>query len=318
MKRHFLFFLLTTLFSFSIQAQTIDTLSFLQQSPTFHPKRTLAISTIGAVAYTTTMVSVGKLWYSQFEKAPFHFFNDNLGWRQMDKVGHAWTSYTESIYAYQLYRWAGVEDNTAIWVGGLLGSTFQLGIEVLDGFSAEWGASVGDIMANATGSALFISQALLWKEQRIQLKFSAHKMNYQNYPMAIQQRAANLYGTKLSEQILKDYNGQTYWLSINLSTFLHKNNRFPKWLQVAIGYGAEDLFGAERNSWVNEEGVNIDFSHMPSYRQYYLSLDVDLTKIHTKSRLLNVLLGTFSTIKIPAPSLRIAKNKKTKFFPVYW
>ena len=42
----------------------------------------------------------------------------------------------------------------------------------MDGYSAEWGASSGDIIANALGTGLYISQELLWKEQRITPKFS--------------------------------------------------------------------------------------------------------------------------------------------------
>jgi hypothetical protein len=49
-------------------------------------------------------------------------------------------------------------------------------VEVLDGFSSEWGASSGDIIANA--SALLVSQELLWKEQRITPKFSFHTTQY--------------------------------------------------------------------------------------------------------------------------------------------
>jgi hypothetical protein len=49
-----------------------------------------------------------------------------------------------------------------------------LTVEVLDGFSSEWGAS-GDIIANASGTALFVSQELLWKEQdHTKIFFSYH------------------------------------------------------------------------------------------------------------------------------------------------
>ena len=45
-------------------------------------------------------------------------------------------------------------------------------IEILDGQSAEWGASSGDLIANSLGSFLAIGQELKWNEQRIQLKYS--------------------------------------------------------------------------------------------------------------------------------------------------
>jgi hypothetical protein len=42
------------------------------------------------------------------------------------------------------------------------------------------------------------------------------------------------------EQMLKDYNGQTYWLSVNLHSF-YKGSKIPKWLNLAIGYGANGM-----------------------------------------------------------------------------
>jgi hypothetical protein len=79
------------------------------------------------------------------------------------------------------------------------------------------GAS-GDIIANASGTALFVSQELLWKEQRITPKF--HTTQYAQY-------RPNVLGSSLAEQMLKDYNGQTYWLSVNLHSF-YKGSKIPK------------------------------------------------------------------------------------------
>jgi hypothetical protein len=86
------------------------------------------------------------------------------------------------------------------------------------------GASSGDIIANASGTALFVSQELLWKEQRITPNFF-HTRHAQYRP--------NVLGA-LAEQILKDYNGQTYWLSVNLHSF-YKGSKIPNgliWLLV--------------------------------------------------------------------------------------
>jgi hypothetical protein len=54
-------------------------------------------------------------------------------------------------------------------------------VEVMDGYSSEWGASTGDIIANASGTALYVSQELLWSEQRIIPKFSFHTSQYARY-----------------------------------------------------------------------------------------------------------------------------------------
>ena len=51
-------------------------------------------------------------------------------------------------------------------------------IEILDGFSSQYGFSPGDFTANILGSGLFIGQEFAWDDQRIKLKFSFHKKNY--------------------------------------------------------------------------------------------------------------------------------------------
>ena len=114
--------------------------------------------------------------------------------------------------------------------------------EILDGFSAEWGASAGDLIANTAGTALFIGQQLGWNDQRFYLKWSYHPNRIsRNCPRNME--LTNL-GKNDLESILKDYNGQTYWLSGNIKSFLPKRSKFPGWLNVAVGYGGEGMLGA--------------------------------------------------------------------------
>lgn len=87
--------------------------------------------------------------------------------------------------------------------------------------------SWGDMAANPFGSALFLGQELLWQEQRIALKFSLHQTRFA--PLR-----PEILGNGLSQEILKDYNGQTYWLSFNLHSFFKESN-LPKWLNIAMG-----------------------------------------------------------------------------------
>jgi hypothetical protein len=71
-----------------------------------------------------------------------------------------------------------------------------------------------------------------------------------------------------------------------------------KWLNLAIGCGGEGmLFGKDVEAIKNGVIQN-------PYRQFYLSLDVDLTKITVKSHFLKTIFSVFNTIKIPAPTLQ--------------
>jgi len=179
-------FLLLFLFSFficlniSAQEKSIgQDLKFFERSPDYHKGRTIGVSGTILGLYGTSLVMLNELWYKDFPKAPFHTFDDNGEWLQIDKFGHAYTAYFQGNWGMSLYRWAGISDKKAIWIGGSVGFLNQTVIEILDSQSEQWGWSNGDIIANGTGTALLIGQELLWREQRIQMKFNFNAVNYE-------------------------------------------------------------------------------------------------------------------------------------------
>ncbi len=237
------------------------------------------------------VVSLGVLygtWYSDYSSGGFHFHNDNNNWEGIDKVGHTMTAYTMGAYSYDLLHWSGVKENQAVWYGGMVGFTYLGIVEIMDGTSDGWGFSWGDMAANTAGTALFIGQQLGWKEQRMRLKYSY-------YPTSYAALNPELLGNGGPESALKDYNGQTYWLSVNPGTFAPDNNWWPKWLAIAGGYGATGMVGASSNP--------PEYSHIPREQQWYLSLDLDLSRVETGSRFWNTILHGLNWIKIPAPAI---------------
>ena len=174
----------------------------------------------------------------------------------------------------------------------------------MDGFSAEWGASFGDIAANGLGTGLYVGQELLWDEQRIKLKYSFHRTRFAEI-------RPNKLGDGFLEEVLKDYNGQTYWLSANVHSFF-KQSKIPKWFNVAFGYGAEGLIAGTKQTQLQI------LPNQQRYRQFYLSVDIDLTKIETNSKFLNSVFSVINFIKIPAPTLEINSLGKMKFHAIYF
>ena len=296
--------------------------SFFENASIYSPKRGSIVSLTGGLAYGATMYSLTKYWYSNFEQTAFHFYNDNGEWNQMDKIGHVWTAYSESLYMSRVYQWTGMNKKKAVWLGGALGWTFQASIELLDGFSARWGASPGDIVSNTLGSGLFVAQELLWEEQKFQLKFSAFPVNYSSHPIAVQNRTANLFGTNLSERILKDYNGQAYWLSFSPFAFSQKTPKFwPSFLELSVGYGVDNIWGGFENRWanpMNSSGNWIDYTGTPRIRQFYVSFDIDWSKIDTKYPFVNMLLDGLNIFKCPAPALEINTEGQVFFHFIYF
>jgi hypothetical protein len=251
-----------------------------------------------AALYAGSLIGLNELWYKHYPKSSFHFFNDNKEWLQVDKIGHVTTAYYIGRIGIGFFKWGGMERKKAIWFGGMLGSVYQTTIEVLDGYSREWGFSAGDFAANTAGSLLVISQELLWDEQRIVLKYGFQQSRYARY-------RPNLLGATLRENLLKDYNGQTYWLSVNPFSFMKTVHCFPNWLNIAVGYGADGMIGGYSNPLVKDEfGNSLTFER---YRQFYLSLDIDLTRIKTRSAFLRGLFMAIGFIKIPAPALEFSK-----------
>lgn len=273
----------------------------LTDSTSLDKKRFRAVYVGGAALYGVALAGLYEVWYKENARTQFHLFNDNAQWQQIDKVGHFYTGYHLSLASARIYQWTGMNTGKATWLGTATGLMLLTPIEILDGFSADYGASWGDVVANTAGSVLAL-QTLWWQQPRIHPKFSFH----QTYASALR---PNVLGENLPQQIIKDYNGQTYWLAFDIQPWLGKQSRFPAWLNLALGYGAENMVYARKND-NQAHGYH-------AYRQYYLSLDINLTRIPVKNKWIRSLFFALNTIHIPAPALEINKNGM-KFHPVYF
>jgi len=285
-----------------------DSVTLNTDSSMIHKGRLTGILTAQGSLYLGSLAGLYFAWYKGYSQSSFHFFNDDSEWQQMDKCGHTMTAYYISRIGYESYRWSGVERKKAIWFGGLLGFTYLANIEILDGFSSAWGFSIGDFTANTLGCLIFIGQQLAWDDQRFILKYSFHPTDYAQY-------RPDLLGANLIRQMIKDYNGQTYWLSGNIASFLPKRTRFPKWINIAAGYGAEGMTGANANL-LETPGRKIP--EYQRYRKFFLSMDVDLTRIPTRSKTLKVIFAVFSFIKIPFPSMEYNTLGQFKLHYLYF
>jgi len=278
--------------------------SFLTPSDTLNTSRRNGVIVTEATLGGVALVGLNQLWYKDYPQSSFHTLNDNDEWLQMDKLGHVFTSYQLGRVGADVLHWSGVRKKDQLIYGATLGFAFLTTVEVFDGFSEEWGFSWGDMLANATGTGLYIGQELLWNEQRINLKYSFHQTKY------APQRPDKL-GDGLLEELIKDYNGQTYWLSANLHSFF-KDSNLPKWLNVAVGYGATGMLTGKND---DTSGVFLDQNRR---RQWYLSLDIDLTKIHTDSHVLKTIFDVFNLIKMPFPAVEFDGKNSIKLHAIWF
>ncbi len=245
------------------------------------------------IVYGTGLVGLNELWYKKEPRSGFHFFNDNREWEQVDKLGHAYTAFNQSLLGVKLMKWSGLPHKKAVLYGGLAGVVFQTPIEFLDAYSTAWGFSWGDIGANLFGSALATSQLYFWSETRITMKYSFWQSNLAHL-------RPNVLGENVLQQIIKDYNGHTYWLSANVNSFF-PDSKVPKWLSMAVGMGANNMVKAHK-----ENNVALGFI---TYREWYLSPDISFRKIETKRKGLKTLFWLLDAYKLPFPALKLTNGE---------
>lgn len=277
---------------FMVQGQPKDSLEV-------NKKRLKGFVLGSTVVYSIALVGLNESWYKDSGRQSFQVFNDNAEWKQVDKLGHFFSAFYLSYGTSQALRWCNVKPKKSDLIGSLVGFGVMIPIEIMDGFSEAYGASTGDLVANAAGAAFFLGQSRLWNEIRIYPKFS-----FQQTDLA--PLRPSVLGHGMPEEIFKDYNGQTHWLSFDMDKFI----RFPRWLNLAIGYGAEGMVYAR-------DGQNLDAGYPLAYRQYYLSIDFDLRAIKSRSKAVNTLIFIASMIKLPSPTIEFS-TKGTKFHAFYF
>ena len=275
-------------------------------NPGIHQGRFIGVVVGTTVVYALTSYFLGKTWYTK--RVPFHTFNDNGEWLQMDKMGHATTAYAISRGEYELFRWSGVNERASVLTGGLIALLYQTTIELFDGRSEGWGFSKGDMVANLSGIGLFMGQQYGFGEQKASLRYGWRQSIYPQY-------RPNLLGHSIGSQMLKDYNGQQYWLSLNMASVLPVGPSFPRWLNLDVGYSGSGMTGGHANPpYFDAAGKEVKFTR---YRQFYVSPDISLAHLPgINGTLAQPLVSAGQFFKIPAPSLEFNKLTGLRFHPL--
>ena len=275
----------------------------------FSPLKLTAVATGGGLFYAGTLASLYTVWYQDNHPTSFHWTNDNAGWMQIDKWGHMYTCYMFGKLGMQSMRWTGVKDKKAIIYGGSFGFLFMTSVEVLDAHYKEWGASPMDMVANASGGLLLIGQELAFKKQIVTYKFSYHNTDLDKYRPGV-------LGETAFERLVEDYNGQTFWFSLNLRSIFKNKEKLPAWLNIAPGYGAYGMLAGEVNPLYASDHTLLP--PIERYRSYYIGLDIDFDKIKTNSKLLRSVFFFLNLIKLPLPAVEFNTLGEQKFHPFYY
>ena len=263
-------------------------------------KKNIILNTTAIGATSLSYFALYNLWYKEYPQTSFHFFNDLDEWNYIDKMGHVFSSYQVARKSHLFLDKKNIEH--PLEKSCFYSLFFMLGIEFLDGFSTEWGFSNYDLISNFIGTGLFYVQEKKFNTQFLKLKFSSHLSPYATC-------RPTLLGNSFPEKIFKDYNGQTYWITLDFNTRIQQKFKIFKYINLALGYSIDGFTGARYNPNLNCAECN----NLKRQSQYILSFDLDLTEIETKNKFLKLFFNTFSIIKFPTPAFLIQSESQFKW-----
>ena len=226
----------------------------------------------------------------------------------MDKIGHACTSYQLNKVSHSLFKKNNIKKpllKSSVYTFG-----YMLGVELLDGYSTEWGFSIYDVIGNGLGTMLYTFQERKFKNQPFKIKFSSHKSTYASC-------RPSLLGENRLQQIIKDYNGQTYWLTFNYNELWNKRIKLFDYIDFAFGYSIDGFTGGHNNPEISSCNCLInDCNNLKRTSQFIFSVDLNTSKIKNKHPILGKFLLPFDIVKIPFPAfiLNNSKNFKLIYF----
>src|SRR5258708_30580147 len=135
------------------------------------------IALLVIAVYLISLLWLSSVWYTAY--TGFHFFDDVFEWAYLDKFGHFFASFHLGLYFYKIF---GTPDNLnpsfqKKWLC-FTGFVLLLPIEILDGFSLNYGASPADLLANGLGGS-FCYLHVSWKVVSGAMpKFSFHATSF--------------------------------------------------------------------------------------------------------------------------------------------
>ena len=108
-------------------------------------KKNIILNSTALGATSLSYFGLYNLWYKKYPQTSFHFFNDLDEWNHMYKMGHVFSSYQVARKSHLFLDKKNIEH--PLEKSCFYSLFFMMGIEVLDGFSTEWGFSNYDLIS---------------------------------------------------------------------------------------------------------------------------------------------------------------------------
>jgi hypothetical protein len=240
-----------------------------------------AASLIPAAGITAIIIGNQQAFWRYATEVPFHISNDPPYSMHIDKFSHMYMSAGGSDGMRASYRLAGLSNTTSSWLGAGLTLLCGTAIELEDarhGNDPQYGFSPGDFAADIIGASLPVLKNYYPTLERLDVKLSM-------WPSAA-------YKSGQYKTISDDYESQYYWLSMDL----HDWTPLPRWLNVALGFGCENLY---RNAYANPSADG------QPYTDLYIAPDINLKGLPIEGKTWRTIADILSYVRIPFPTLQV-------------
>jgi hypothetical protein len=162
-----------------------------------------------------------------------HFHVNKEGWfgkdtpnGGADKLGHAFSFYLSTRLLTRGLEWSGYARESAALLAGSTSALVSLAVEVMDGYTLEYGFSKEDLVMNLAGvaAAIALEYQPTWDDV---FDFRVHYLRSDD-------------AKRLGERDpISDYSGQTYLLAAKASGIpALKDHAWLRYLELSVGYGS--------------------------------------------------------------------------------
>lgn len=240
------------------------------------------------------------IWW-QGEQISLRFIHDWPGdtYLNLDHASHFMWGLFLAQTTGDLYHWIGFSPRTAALLGSLSSIAEMFYIEYRDGRYGRWGFSIPDATGDVLGALVPLIHTNFPATQIVRFKLS-----YFPSPLYRYGKVRQASGHPYAPSLMDDYEGMTFWMVINPKPLLpkHAADRWPDWLGVAVGVGAQGLHGYGRKS----RGPDRWYPDLPdAQREIYLSPDFDFAHSLGNFEVLRKFTPYFRLLRFPTPALRI-------------
>jgi hypothetical protein len=273
-------------------------LSFSHSTADAQPDRRASVSILGSAAATLVPATLitGIIYLNQeafwkyATEVPFHISNDPPYAMHIDKFSHFYGSAIGSDAMSYSYELAGNSDVASLWLGASLTFAAGVAIEMEDarhGDDPEYGFSPGDAGGDLLGASLPLLRHYYPVFDRLETKISI-------WP-------SETYKSGIYKTIADDYESQYYWVSFDL----HGVTPLPQWLNMAFGFGAENLLRP-----ANGHSYQAPSPNGIPYTDIYFGPDLNLKGLPIEGAFWQSLAYVLSYVRIPSPVIQFYPRMK--------